>query len=60
MSPLLRLTVRRDTYSSFCQLAARHGVADIQILSSTDTEYEVELVGSADAIENLQRVLIGK
>jgi hypothetical protein len=52
--------VRRHTYPALCQLAARHGVADIQILSSTDTEYEVEMVGSPDAIDNMRRVLIGK
>ena len=60
MSPLLRAKVRRDTYGSFCQLAVRHGATDVHILSSTETEFEVEVEGSAETVKSLQRVLIGK
>lgn len=53
----LRVTVRREDYPEFCRISAWPDVADIQILSSTDTEYEVEVVGSANVIDNVRRLI---
>jgi hypothetical protein len=57
MSDSLHLTVPREEYSELSRVAVNCGADDVHIVSSTDTEYEVDVVGSGKAIESLQNYL---
>ena len=58
MSPSLRLKVPREAYSLVCDIALQNGADDAYIQSSTDTEYEVEIFGSTEALETARRAIL--
>jgi len=53
----LIVNVARPRYGEFCGDAIKHGALDVHIISSTDTEYRVEMTVAAENMGKLKRGL---
>ena len=56
MSRLI-VNVARPLYGQFCQGAIKHGAIDVHIISSTNTEYVVDVTVSREDVEGMKRAL---